>query len=279
MSRASVALTMQGDDLRHQPIVRPRLSRRAVLASGLALGAAALPGCADPPAPPPLPLAGADRGNVTYRTADGIQVVATFTPPGTTPPWPAVVLMHQYQGTRAQWDDLTPDLLAAGLAVLAPDARAHGESLRRVREDGGYDFETDRANTLDGWPDDVAAAVAWLTARGDIDSGHLGVGGASVGANTAWIASAVLPEVRRAVAVSGRFEPGRLLMGEDIPNFQPRGVLFQSDREEALQSQALYSRTAEPRKVSVYDTPGHGIELLKHPAPRRDFVAWLAQGL
>ena len=142
--------------------------------------------------------------------------------------------------------------------MLAPDARAHGESLRRVRSDGGYDFETDRANTLDGWPTDVAAAVAWLTARGDIDLDRIGVGGASVGANTAWIASSIVPAVRRAVAVSGRFEPGRLLMGEDIPNFQPRGVLFQSDREEALQSQALYSRTAEPRRVSG----------LRHPRPR-----------
>ena len=249
-----------------------------MLAAGLALGAGALAGCGDPPALPPLPFADSDRGNVTYRTADGIQVVATFTPPDSAPPWPAAVLMHQYQGMRAQWDDLTPDLLEAGLAVLAPDARAHGESLRRVRADGGYDFETDRANTLEGWPDDVAAAVAWLTARGDIDPDRIGVGGASVGANTAWIASAVVPQVRRAVAVSGRFEPGRLLMGENIPNFQPRGVLFQSDRAEALQSQALFSRTADPRKVSVYDTPGHGVELLKHDAPRRDFIAWLAEG-
>ncbi len=250
-----------------------------MLAAGLALGAGALAACADPPAPPPLPFADADRGNVTYRTADGIQVVATFTPPDTAPPWPAVVLMHQYQGTRAQWDEMTRHLLAAGLAVLAPDARAHGESLRRVRPDGGYDFETDRANTLDDWPTDVAAAVDWLTARPDIDSDHIGVGGASVGANTAWIASSVVPAVRRAVAVSGRFEPGRLLMGENIPNFQPRGVLFQSNREESLQSQALYSRTAEPRQVSVYDTPGHGIELLKQETPRRDFVAWLSEGL
>ena len=249
-----------------------------MLAAGLALSAGALVGCGDPPALPPLPFADSDLGNVTYRTADGIQVVATFTPPDSAPPWPAAVLMHQYQGTRAQWDDLTPDLLEAGLAVLAPDARAHGESLRRVRADGGYDFETDRANTLDGWPTDVAAAVAWLMARDDIDPDRIGVGGASVGANTAWIASAVVPQVRRAVAVSGRFEPGRLLMGENIPNFQPRAVLFQSDRAEALQSQALFSRTADPRRVSVYDTPGHGIELLKHNAPRRDFIAWLAEG-
>ena len=250
-----------------------------MLAAGLTLGAGALAGCGDPPALAPLPLAGADRGSVAYRTADGIQVVATFTPPATTPPWPAVVLMHQYRGTRAQWNDMTPHLLAAGLAVLAPDARAHGESLRRVRADGGYDVETDRAKTLDDWPDDVAAAIAWLTARGDINPDRIGVGGASVGANTAWIASGALPAVRRAVAVSGRFEPGGLLMGEDIPNFQPRGVLFQSDRAEALQSQALFSLTAEPRRVQVYDTPGHGIELLKFDAPRRDFIAWLADGL
>ena len=128
---------MQGDDLQRQPNVRPRLKRRTVLAAGLTLGFGALAACADPPALPPLPFADSDRGNVTYRTADGIQAVATFTPPDSDPPWPAVVLMHQYQGTRAQWKDLKPDLLAAGLAVLAPDARAHGESLRRVRADGG----------------------------------------------------------------------------------------------------------------------------------------------
>ena len=230
------------------------MRRRAVLAAGLALGAGALVGCGDPPALPPLPLASADRGNVTYRTADGIHVVATFTPPTTAPPWPAVVLMHQYQGTRAQWNELTPHLLAAGLAVLAPDARAHGESLRRVRADGGFDFETDRAGTLNGWPDDVAASIAWLTARGDIALDRIGVGGASVGANTAWIASAVLPAVRRAVAVSGRFEPGRVLMGEKIPNFQPRGVLFQTDRAEALQSQAQGSSAAPPNPARCRST-------------------------
>ncbi|MDE2769147.1 MAG: hypothetical protein OXI70_13740, partial [Chloroflexota bacterium] len=69
---------MQGNDLQHQSIVRPRLRRRTVLAAGLALGAGSLAGCGDPPALSPLPFADADRGNVTYRTADGIQVVATF---------------------------------------------------------------------------------------------------------------------------------------------------------------------------------------------------------
>ena len=62
-----------------KPNVRQHMRRRAVLAAGLALGAGALVGCGDPPALPPLPLASADRGNVTYRTADGIHVVATFT--------------------------------------------------------------------------------------------------------------------------------------------------------------------------------------------------------
>ena len=69
-----------------------------------------------------------------------------------------------------------------GWRCWRPTRAAHGESLRRVRADGGFDFETDRAGTLNGWPDDVAAAIAWLTARGDIDPNRIGVGGASVGA-------------------------------------------------------------------------------------------------
>ncbi len=269
---------MQEGDV-NQPAAR-RIPRRLLLGAGLALGAGAAAGFACAPQVPPLPPSDADSGAVTYRTSDGVQIVAQFTPPPTAaPPWPAVVLLHQYQGARVQWDTLTPHLLAAGLAVLAPDLRAHGESLRRIGPDGQTDYVTDRAGTLNGWLLDAAASLTWLAAHTRVDANRLGVGGASAGANAAWVASGALPAVRRTVALSIHFEPGGPLMGEGLPDFQPHGVLFQSDASETLQAQALYGRTQPPRRVTAYQTTGHGVELLTHPPARQDFVTWLAEGL
>ena len=40
-----------------------------------------LTACEDPPPAPRLPSEDSVVGDITYRTADGFQIVATFTPP------------------------------------------------------------------------------------------------------------------------------------------------------------------------------------------------------
>lgn len=254
------------------------MGRRSLLAGG-AVVATLLTACGDSIPAPRLPSEDSMVGDVTYRAADGFQIVATFTPPiDALPPWPVVVLLHQFHGTRAQWIEITPDLLAAGFAVLAPDARAHGQSIGRWNASGDLELTTDRTGTLGQWVRDVEAACNWLELRSDIDSKRLHVGGSSAGANAAWVATGTQLPVRRAVAVSPRFDTGGLLMGNEIQNFRPSGVLFQTDRSEALQAQALFGRTEEPRHIEVYKSSGHGIVLLQDNNARRDFVAWFAAG-
>ena len=236
-----------------------------------------LTACEDPPPAPQLPSEESIVGDITYRTSDGFQIVATFTPPeDVQPPWPVVVLLHQFQGTRAQWNGITPDLLAAGFAVLAPDARAHGQSIGRWNASGDLEVTLDRAGMLGQWVRDVKAAFDWLNLRTDIDSERLHVGGVSAGANAAWVATGAQLPVRRAVAVSPRFDTRGLLLGNEIQNFKPFGVLFQTDETEALQAQALFGRTEEPRHIEVYDAFGHGMDLLDDRRARRDFVAWFS---
>ena len=252
------------------------VSRRTLLAGGVGV-ATMLTACEDPPPAPRLPPVDSVVGDITYRTADGFQIVATFTPPGDVlSPWPVVVLLHQFHGTRAQWSGITPDLLAAGFAVLAPDARAHGQSIGRWTASGDLEITTDRAGTLGHWVRDVEAACNWIALRSEIDSERLHVGGVSAGANAAWVATGAQLPVRRAVAVSPRFDTRGLLLGNEIQNFRPSGVLFQTDKSEALQAQALFGRTEEPRHIEVYDASGHGMDLLDDRRARRDFVAWFS---
>ena len=238
-----------------------------------------LTACEDPTPAPRLPSEDSVVGDITYRTADGFQIVATFTPPGDAlPPWPVVVLIHQFHGSRSQWSEITTDLVAAGFAVLAPDARAHGQSIGRWNASGDLEIMVDRAGTLGYWVGDVEAACNWLDLRSDIDSKRLHVGGASAGANASWVATGAQLPVRRAVAVSPRFDTGGLLLGDEIHDFRPSGVLFQTNKSEALQAQALFGRTEEPRHIEVYESSVHGIDLLQDGRARRDFVAWFADG-
>ena len=62
--------------------------------------------------------------SVSYQAQDGVRIGASwFFPPGETKP-PAVILLHEENGSRAQWNDLIPILVKHKYAVLAPDGTA-----------------------------------------------------------------------------------------------------------------------------------------------------------
>src|SRR6184192_1915671 len=42
-----------------------------------------------------------------------------------------ILLLHGLAGTRSEWSDLTPRLVADGHRVVSYDARGHGDSTRR----------------------------------------------------------------------------------------------------------------------------------------------------
>src|SRR5207249_9079845 len=126
--------------------------------------------------------------SVSYQAQDGVRIGASwFFPPGETKP-PAVILLHEENGSRAQWNDLIPILVENKYAVLAPDLRGFGESNKIVRD--GQEEPYQLTNRLDAIQD-VGAAMQWLKERGDVDTGHIAIIGARLGGDLAYVSSGV----------------------------------------------------------------------------------------
>lgn len=257
----------------------PKTRLTALLAACVLLAALALAACSgggQEPSPTPSGTGPAER--VTYQTADGLRIIADFYAPQIGGPAPAVLLLHQFNGSRAQWADLIPALLAEGYAVLAPDLRSFGESTTIVRDGEDADYQL---QNLDDMLFDVAAAIIYLSTRTEVQADAIGVVGASVGGNLAYVASGAFPEVIATVSMSPNANPqGSVLLGNDIPGFSPRAVLFMSDETEAADAETLAATVAQPVDVIVYEgEAAHGVRLLANPLAKPDILSWLTANL
>jgi predicted acyl esterase len=123
--------------------------------------------------PGPASAAAPSQQDVTLAMDDGVQLAATlYLPDGTAPAggWPGVMLFHGLGGTRASMAAIATQVLApAGYAVLAYDARGHGQSGGRVTLDGPREVK------------DLRDAFAWFTGRADVSDTQIGGMGFSLG--------------------------------------------------------------------------------------------------
>ena len=124
-----------------------------------------------PPATPAPPKKLPAPQNVSLRpTFDGVALSATYYP---TPldkeaakEAVPVILLHQFRGSRADYNGLALAFQAAGCAVLVPDLRGHGLSTRSTLPDG-------REKTIEPSlllkPDFDAMAYAGRDGGGDVE--------------------------------------------------------------------------------------------------------------
>ena len=76
-------------------------------------------------------------------------------------------------------------------------------------------------------PLDVEGAISWLKGRSEVDADRIAVVGADIGANIAYVSSGSFSDVKTAVSISPVSNSDQLvLLGEGIPDFQPRSILF-----------------------------------------------------
>ncbi len=230
------------------------------------------------PEPPATGDAGGDAAStesqeVEFESSDGVLIKGTLTPAGGEG-GPAVILIHQFGSNRSDWDELSPILNERGYTTLAYDIRGMGESTELA---GGGTVDTQAGATyLDAFPLDTEAAAELL--RSELDPSAIGVIGASVGSNTAFVASGSGFGLDGAVALSPRAGGGPL-EGLSVDGFDPRGVLFIADSAEFGDAQELAGRTRDPKGLIEAEIPGHGVALLASMEVVSSILVWLDERL
>ena len=219
----------------------------------------------DAPAQP----ASTESTDIEFETSDGVLIKGTINPAGGEG-GPAVVLVHQFGSSRSDWDELAPLLNDQGYSTLAYDIRGMGESIDLA--DGGTVDTSAGAAYLDAFPLDAEAAADVL--RSELSPSSIGVVGASVGANTAFLASGSGFGLDGAVALSPAATDGPL-RGLSVDGFDPSGVLFIADSAEIGDSETLAAETADPKDLIEAEIPGHGVALLASMDVVSSILDWL----
>jgi dienelactone hydrolase len=136
---------------------------------------------------------------VNLTATDGIALKATYFAAGKS--GPGVLLLHQCNQQRKNWDDLATRLAASGLNVLTLDYRGFGES-------GGTPFNQLSPQQVgqirtEKWPGDIDAAFQYLVSQPGVKRDIIGAGGASCGVDNSIQLARRHPEVKSLVLLSG----------------------------------------------------------------------------
>ncbi|MBE2226838.1 MAG: alpha/beta fold hydrolase [Ignavibacteria bacterium] len=197
---------------------------------------------------------------------------------------PLVILVHQFNQSRAEWQQSFIDsLLGSGFKVLAFDIRGHGKS---SRQNGKLeDILTDPEQA----PLDIKAVTDWAKKRQGIDSSRIAVIGTSIGGNLALYA-ALNCGVKVPVAVSNgkqSFEAftsyNEMMMGRPYFPKMKNALLICSSKDgdhEAGQKWIYDNFCGDPKEMKVYDSPKHGKFLLEEKPEAKDLILnWLKKYL
>ena len=216
----------------------------------------------------------ADPNRVTIETADGVSLAASWRPVGERPTAPAVLLLHDFSRERRDWEALAPEFTSRGLATLAIDLRAHGESTKR----SGKPLSISPRQMSDpaGFPRDVEAACRWLRERVP----KVGVVGLSLGGSLAVLASSGRL-VDAAVVVSTNADRIAALVG-GRPAAARSALFIASEQapQRAESARALFAAAAEPKKLFLVPGAAHNLVLFsEHPEAKAAMFDWLVSHL
>jgi pimeloyl-ACP methyl ester carboxylesterase len=165
----------------------------------------------------PIELSGMD-----LETRDHVQLSATFYPGFEHEDTIPIILLHDYEGSRLDFQKLAEDLVPKGYALMMPDLRGHGESTtQRIQHPRtGAIMETEIDADDFGPPDfqrmrsyDMQVIRRYLLEQnneGKLNLNRLVLVGAGTGANIAmewavtdWISAPNYPGIKQSCDVKG----------------------------------------------------------------------------
>ncbi|MCR4335412.1 MAG: alpha/beta hydrolase [archaeon] len=184
----------------------------------------------------------------------------------------AVLLLHQLNMNKDSYNSFAQKLNKAGFTVLAIDSRGHGESMEQnglKRNWNDFSEQDFKAMVFD-----AKAAKEFLQREGFVLTS---VVGASVGANTALIFSALEPSIKKAVLLS----PGLDYKGiqtEDVAKVARTKILIVASEEDAYSfgSSRALNRLLMNSEIKELNNAGHGTNMFIGTRLEFDVVKWLS---
>src|SRR5205809_8115155 len=149
--------------------IRTFLLLAALIFAASAIGEEAKSTATPSASPVPLPQQPQPSRAVDLKASDGTILKASYF--AAAKPGPAVLLYHQSNRTRKEWDMVARQLAAAGINTLTVDVRGHGES-------GGQESRGEARKKQ--WPLDLDAAFQYLISQPGVKREVIGIGGAGV---------------------------------------------------------------------------------------------------
>ena len=227
------------------------------------------------------PAAASSQEDVSILAADGTQLAATLFVPGGTPPpggWPGIVFLHGLGGTRSSAIAVARAMGVIGdeYAVLAYDARGHGQSGGLIGIDGPNEIG------------DTRAVFSWLRDRPDVADDKIGGWGISYGGGALWNSlaagvpwAALEPvitwtDLERALAPQGLVKTG--VVAGFISSLDPKAV---DPAVLAIRDAAFAGRTGGVPAFAAARSSARKLKGLRTPVfmmqGRRDFAFGLDQ--
>jgi dienelactone hydrolase len=218
--------------------------------------------------------AGAASQRVSIRTDDGVTLAATWYEPAARA-GPAVILVHMLHRSRRDWDSVASLLASEGIGALAIDLRGHGESSGVSGEGQQPDYSA--------MVRDVAAARRYLATRSDVQQAHVGIAGASIGANLAVLEAAADPSIASLALLSPSLDYRGLRIEPAARKYGNRPALLVSSDDDPYATRSvkdLRKAGGGLRETLLVSHAGHGTVMLgRDPDLARALVDWFRRTL
>jgi len=211
---------------------------------------------------------------VSFDATDGVRLKADYYPPPVAQRQdaPIVILLHGAGSERSVWEPLVGPLHEAGLAVLVPDLRGHGESATTASRLQATQRDPQLFRSMYA---DVRGAYDWLAQQPHVDRARFALVGVGSGGNVALRYAAEDRSVDALVCLSTRLsEMGHDAAG-DTHQITGRRLLLIGGAEER---DALYTLKKQTEGVEVRvadENAGRGSELLSSGDLPRDIAHFI----
>lgn len=218
--------------------------------------------------------------HVLLETEDKVEVSGKFYLPKGKDRVPAVIIVHEPGGNGEDLKELAESLQKRGLAVLVPDLRGHGTS---VREDMDWN-KLDEEGQSRLWAfaaRDVEACAEWLRARRDVHTSNLTMIGI-LGGSTLAAHHAVGDENARAVVlISPQAEELGFNVLGDLRELGglPTLVIAEKAADESCKrmSEAGHKANGGSEYIEVKVLKSERTELLGHRKLKGEITGWLRE--